>query len=336
MNGRLQRLAFRVTPEDGETFDSWLNRLLARHETDLRSILRHLGCDLRLLREPLGQGHQGVRKDLRTSYNEMLDMLSWALNCPKISLVKATTRAPKPYLLPLGCQTYGCLVCWMEALQDGRPIVIRKEWTYRASWFCHVHHIPLHSIEGLQKLRTRDGQISYLSDKIGVMRSWFASVRALRRAIHWNEQCIDLLQLGATPSVSKWHDFHRYFEAFTRNKYHFSPARIQLLALAHRRRFAQALRFQYLIAHSDEDPSAHRSDLLDNRRASSNDESLSLELGRLMGGSQQKFYCDLHALLLAYSAVRQRQKWSRSKRPRFTDHELWVLRGAGFLNDLRG
>ena len=335
MTKGLQRLAFKVTPEKRETFDSWLGRLLTRHEIDLRGLLRHLGCDVRLVGKHLGAGHKGVRKHLRASYDEMLGMLAWSVDVPKITLVKATIQSPRAYLLPPSCQVYGCLVCWMEALSSGRPLTIRKEWIYRASWLCHLHDIPLHSVEGLRRLRTKDGQLSYLSDKIGVMRSWFAKVRVLRRAKQWNEQCIDLLQLGGTPSVSRWHDFHRYFDAFTRNNYHFSPARIQLLALAHRPGFREALRFENLMAHSNEELSSQEGNRLDSMEVNSNEDFLALELGRLMRGSHKRFYCDLHALLLAYSAVRQRQKWPRPNRRLYTDHELGVLRRAGLLNDLR-
>lgn len=310
MTKRLQRLAFRITPEKRETFDSWLGRLLSRHEIDRRGLLRHLGCDVRLVGEHLGAGHKGVRKHLRTSYDEMLDMLAWSVDIPKISLVEATIRNPRAYLLPPSCQIYGCLVCWMEALNSGRPLTIRKEWAYRASWLCHLHDIPLHSVEGLRRLRTRDGQSCYLSDKIGLMRSWFAKVRVLRRARLWNEQCIDVLQLGATPSGSRWDDFHRYFDAFARNNYHFSPARIQLMALAHRPGFGEALRFEDLIAQSDEKLNGKRYSVFDHRPKASNREVLSLELGSLMRGDHKRYDCNLQHLLLAHCAVLHRQGWS--------------------------
>ena len=326
MNRPLQRLAFRVRPEIDETFDSWLNRLLSRHEVDLRDLLRHLGCDPRLAEQWLGGGHKNVRHDLHDSYEHFLDMVAWAVDAEKLALIETVAKVPTKYLLPVACQHYGCLVCWMEALRSNRPLVIRTPWTYRLSWLCHTHDIPLHSIQPLQRLRTSDAQTQYLSNAIGLMRAWIAKVRVLRRAKYWNKECVDLLDLSSTPPDQRNRDVSRYFELFAENRFHVSPARIQLMALAHRISHREALRFDNFLRNSDR--------ALDNRRArnvgaTGTSEALSVntsDLALLMKQADKTYEAKLSDLLIAYTAVRQRSPVLKKFRPRYSQNELDALR----------
>lgn len=326
MNQPLQRLAFKVQPEFDETFDSWLARLLSRHEVDLRDLLRHLGCDPRLAEQWLGGGHKNVRRDLRDSYDHFLDVVAWAVDARKLKLVETTAKIPCNYMLPTACQHYGCLVCWMEALGSNRPIVIKKQWTFRLSWLCHTHDIPLHSAKPLQRLRTRDAQVKYLSDTIGLMRAWIAKARVLRRAKYWNRDCVDLLYLCATPADQWNRDVARYFEVFSQNRFHFSPARIQLMALAHRISHREALRFENFIRASDRALDKRRARDASTRATAESVSGATSDLTLLMKQANRTYEGKLSDLLMAYTAVRQRSPALRKFRPRYSQYELDALR----------
>lgn len=325
MTRSLERLAFKVQPELQETFDSWLYRLLTRHQVNLRDLLRHLGCDERLTGEWMGGGHTNVRKHLRASYDHFLEMVAWAVDDEKLSLVESTASAPRPYLLPPGCQTYGCPVCWMRALDDNRPSIIQHSWTYKLSWLCHAHDIPLIPIGPLRKLRTIEAQRDYLSDMIGINREWIARVRVLRRAKAWNREAVALLGLDCGPEDQKDRNVTRYFDFFAQNRFHFSTARIQLMALAHRVAHSEALRFEQLLDASDQSLNKRRVNIMSTNKsqASRSDEKPDLTL--LMKQSSKTYDVKLANLLMAYTAVSQRSPLLREHRPRYSDHELNVL-----------
>ena len=325
MTQSLQRLAFRVQPEREETFDSWLYRLLVRHQVNLRELLRHLGCDERLTGEWMGGGHKNVRAPLRDSYDHFLETVAWAVDCQKLSLVKSIIPTPSAYLLPPGCQNYSCPVCWMETLSDNRPIVIQHRWAYKLSWFCHGHDVPLVPIGPLRKLRTTEAQRDYLSDMIGITREWIARVRVLRRAKAWNRECVALLTLNCGPEDQRDRDVTRYFDYFAQNRFHFSTVRIRLMALAHRVAHSEALRFEQLLDASDQSLNKRRVNIMlsNKSQASRSDEKQPLTL--LMKQSSKTYDVNLANLLMAYTAVSQRSPVLREHKPRYSDHELNVL-----------
>lgn len=328
MTQRIERLAFRVVPCENETFDSWLWRLLDRHEIDLRDLLKHLDCDLDLLSQPLGRGSDAVKPYLRSSYVQLIETLAWSIELPKERIERCAISGDEAYQLPAGCQIYGCLVCWMRALRWGKPTVIEKQWTYRASWLCHFHDIPLHTIEPLRRFRTIEAREKYLSDTIGSMRAWIANVRVLRRAKEWNRQCIDLLILEQSPNRESGYDLRQYYAVFSRNRYHFSPARIQLMALAHRPGVSEPNRFDNFVDQSKQTLLSPARCLLKTQALGQRPKPVSTPMADLMGTSRKIYHIDLGELLLSYSSILAKTNKNAHKCLRYTPHDLKVLREA--------
>ena len=72
-------LAFRVRPRADEAFDSWMDRLTARHEVARAELFRHLGCDPRLAARDLARGSTGMARDDWFALNFLVGHLAWAV-----------------------------------------------------------------------------------------------------------------------------------------------------------------------------------------------------------------------------------------------------------------
>lgn len=118
-------LAYRVLPQPEEFFDSWLDRLVSRHDTTRIGLFEFLGLEPGLARLDLGGG-QVART--RADAGAAIERIAWAVQC-EVSVVQATlVPASGEYLLPPRGRHYGCLKCWLEFHLAGKPLVILREW----------------------------------------------------------------------------------------------------------------------------------------------------------------------------------------------------------------
>jgi hypothetical protein len=74
----LEPLAFRVRPQPGECFDSWIGRVATRHEVERIELFRHLGVDTRLARFGLARGKTGLDVQEHADATNLVERLAWA------------------------------------------------------------------------------------------------------------------------------------------------------------------------------------------------------------------------------------------------------------------
>ena len=78
----LEPLAFRVRPRPNEAFDSWMDRLTAKHEVTRAELFGHLGCDPRLGLCDLARGWQGMAPADYPAFHQLIETLAWAVQAP--------------------------------------------------------------------------------------------------------------------------------------------------------------------------------------------------------------------------------------------------------------
>lgn len=222
-------LAYRVLPQPEEFFDSWLDRLVSRHDTTRTGLFEFLGLEPGLARHDLGGGQEVSG---RAEAGAAIDRLAWAVQC-EVSVAQATLiPASGACLLPLRGRHYGCPQCWLEFYLAGKPLVILREWALRQSWLCRKHEALLVDLRNVP--RRADGVI----DLASLRRLAAVSVRALEllgfaepRLLANRHAALKLLGQGAAERPPPGLD--AYMREFSANRLHVVPARTLLLAHAH-------------------------------------------------------------------------------------------------------
>ena len=136
-------LALRVRPQADECFDSWIERMALAHDTTRGVLFQHLGIDASLASLDLARGTSGVALEHQFAVDQMVGQLAWAVQVEPEQIESTFLDIDGAVLLPRRLRQYGCARCWQEAIRDGRPRIIRKEWILRMSWRCRLHDLPL-------------------------------------------------------------------------------------------------------------------------------------------------------------------------------------------------
>ena len=243
-----QRLAYRVKPRRSECFNSWISRLLEKHSISLVQLIAHLECHPDLAKCDLAFGKRSIPSDLHEEFDTLLKELAWSIDRPKRTILQTMYRANRHDVLPLAAQTYGCPKCWSNALSRGEPLSIRKEWTYRASFWCHLHKLPLQDRKSIDTRLSQASKIRRCEVLAEKLASWRDGLRIDPALMRLNQEYLSIV--AAAPGEPQGFSRHAvgYRAAFGRNDYHFTRARIALLLLAHANKPFQANRFDHFLS----------------------------------------------------------------------------------------
>lgn len=236
-------LAFRVRPRRDEAFDSWIDRLVTRHEVTRAELYRHLGCDPRLAARDLARGGLGLEKTDYPAFYHLVETLAWAVEVSPSQIEATFVPAPAAALLPRALRVFGCASCWLDAIQAGEPPIIARDWTLLASWMCLRHRLPLaplHKVVGgaapraaARKLKT---QVIALQ-RLGRRHPPTAAMLAFNRSL--------IGRLLGERGAGMRRGEYGYGERYAVNRFHLTRARIALLAAAHSERTRPSDRFEY-------------------------------------------------------------------------------------------
>jgi hypothetical protein len=293
-------LAFRVRPLVDECFDSWIDRVAFAHEATRSALFRHLGIEPALAGQDLARGRRGLGAAWYAAFDGLVERLAWAVQCEKERISATFLACEASALLPRGLRHYACARCWYEARRAGKPEFIRREWILRASWRCREHGVPL---SDMGKAPDEPGgrlSLAQLARLVVLAEDSLAMATPSQKAIRRNSAA--LAQLARR---SEWQR-HRaidlaYRDRFAANVFHFSAARIAMLALAHGRRDAAPRRFETLISQALPERPMPGGGLVDQK--------LPYRLQDAFKGKPRLHWMapDLLSLLCAYGTLRVRQ-----------------------------
>lgn len=239
-------LAFRVRPQPDECFDSWLDRIVHRHETTRKILFRYLDVDPNLADFDLARGKLGLPTRQHAAFDGLVAGLGWAVDVDSDAVMGSFSAGPAHWLLPRTLRRYGCACCWSAMIAEGRPLHVRKEWIWCASWWCHEHRLPLSVMPASDGLRREASLATMLGRLEAAARDMERAVRPTARLIAYNRVAIDFLRAGDDGVVARW--YRRYVETIVANGFHLSSERIRLLALRHSRGAEPARRFERFVA----------------------------------------------------------------------------------------
>lgn len=238
-------LAFRVRPQPNEAFDSWMDRLTARHEVTRAELFRHLGCDPRLGARDLARGWHGLMEADYPAFYQLIETLAWAVQVPIRAIEATFVAVPESALLPPALRVFGCPRCWRESLQAGEPLIRKRDWILRASWLCQRHHLPLAPVQKLVHGRTPRAAARILDGQVAALQALRRRYPPTSAMLAFNRSVIDAM-LGRPGAGLRRGEFG-YRSRFTANRYHLARAPIALLAAAHSDRTRSADRFEDLV-----------------------------------------------------------------------------------------
>ena len=239
-------LAFRVRPRADEAFDSWMDRLTARHEVTRAELFRHLGCDPRLAARDLARGSTGMARDDWFALSFLVGRLAWAVGTSEKAIEATFVPAPEAALLPPAARIFACPACWQESLSAGEPLTITRDWILRASWLCLRHHLPLAPIRRLVVDRGPRAVARILEAHVKAIQSLRGRLPPTAVMFEFNRSSINQL-LGKRDGGMRRGE-SGYHVRFLTNRFHLSRARIALLAAAHSERTASANRFEAFVS----------------------------------------------------------------------------------------
>ena len=238
-------LAFRVRPRPNEAFDSWMDRLTAKHEVTRAELFRHLGCDPRLGLCDLARGWQGMAPADYPAFHQLIETLAWAVQARTRTIEATFVAVPELALLPPALRVFGCPLCWREAQQAGEPLILTRDWILRASWMCQRHQLPLAPVQRLVDGRTPRAVARILEMQVDAMHALRRRYPPTPVMVAFNRSVIGAM-LGQAGAGLRRGEFG-YRSRFTANRYHLARARIALLAAAHSERTRSADRFEDLV-----------------------------------------------------------------------------------------
>lgn len=238
-------LAFRVRPRSNEAFDSWLDRLTAKHEVTRAELFRHLGCDPRLGLCDLARGWQGMAQADYPAFHQLIETLAWAVQTRTRTIEATFVAVPELALLPPALRVFGCPLCWREAQQAGEPLILTRDWILRASWMCQRHQLPLAPVQRLVDGRTPRATARILEMQVDAMHALRRRYSPTPVMLAFNRNVIGAM-LGQAGAGLRRGEFG-YRSRFTANRFHLADARIALLTAAHSDRTCSADRFEELV-----------------------------------------------------------------------------------------
>lgn len=295
-------LALRVRPQAEECFDSWIARMALAHDTTRVALFQHLGIDVSLASLDLARGTSGVALEHFYAVSQMVGQLAWAVQTEPEHIESSFLAVDGAALLPRRSRHYACARCWQEALRDGRPRIIRKEWILRMSWRCRLHDLPLSKVP-VPGGATDQDDLSWLGGAIAGAESlrWGLGYRGAM--IERNEVCLEkLIRQSRRRLKGRNQD---YLDRFQANVYHFARDRIAMLALAHSHAGRSVWGFEQLIGRGlAERPGRNMESLAPPRRAKRRAARWRVGQERAL---PRAFDAELLGVLLAYAQVRERR-----------------------------
>jgi len=238
-------LAFRVRPRPNEAFDSWMDRLTAKHEVTRAELFRHLDCEPRLGLCDLARGWQGMGEAHYPAFHQLIETLAWAVQARTRTIEATFVSVPEATLLPPALRVFGCPLCWRGSLQAGEPLILTRDWILRASWMCQRHRLPLVAVRRLVHGRTPRAAARILDVQVAAMQSLRRRYPSRSVMLAFNRSVIDAM-LGDPGAGLRRGEFG-YRSRFTANRFHLADARIALLTAAHSDRTCSADRFEELV-----------------------------------------------------------------------------------------
>lgn len=238
-------LAFRVRPRPNEAFDSWMDRLTAKHEVTRAELFRHLGCDPRLGLCDLARGWQGMAQADYPAFHQLIETLAWAVQARTRTIEATFVAVPELTLLPPALRVFGCPLCWREAQQAREPLILTRDWILRASWMCQRHQLPLAPVQRLVDGRTPRATARILEMQVDAMHTLRRRHPPTPIMVAFNRSVIGAMLGQAGAGLRRGESGYR--SRFTANRYHLARARIALLAAAHSERTRSADRFEDLV-----------------------------------------------------------------------------------------
>jgi hypothetical protein len=227
----LEPLAFRVLPQPGECFDSWIGRVAGRHEVDRTELFRHLGIETRLARFDLVGGEKGIGGKESSDAINLVARLAWAMHVDD-ALIEATfVSAGMDMVLPPALRWYGCPQCWHEWLAAGEPLVILREWIFRVAWHCSRHHVLLADLAPVLRIVGRAARLRWLANEARQGSRMFGAEDYKPDLLTLNRRALVHLQGATTPGYTA--PLRAYLAEFGGNQVHVATSRIIILACAH-------------------------------------------------------------------------------------------------------
>lgn len=295
-------LAFRVRPQPAEGFDSWLDRIVRRHETSRRTLFRYLDVDPDLANYDLARGKLGLPARHHATFDGLVAGLGWAVDVDRDAVMDGFAAGPAHWILPLTLRRYGCACCWSGLIAEGRPLYIRKDWIWSASWWCHEHQLPL-SVMPAWDWPRREGSLAAMLGRLeAAAREIVRAARPTARLIAYNRAVIEFLRKGddgVTPQR-----YRRYVETIVANRFHFSSERIRLLALRHSSGAQPARRFERFVALSRSELAKEGRGFF--RRPQPRVEGIDIEAAIDRPRRGRRWEPDLPMLLQTYLSIAQR------------------------------
>jgi hypothetical protein len=209
-------------------------------------LFRYLDVDPDLANYDLARGKLGLPARHHATFDGLVAGLGWAVDVDRDAVMDGFAAGPAHWLLPLTLRRYGCACCWSGLIAEGRPLYIRKDWIWSASWWCHEHQLPL-SVMPAWDWPRREGSLAAMLGRLeAAAREIVRAARPTARLIAYNRAVIEFLRKGddgVTPQR-----YRRYVETIVANRFHFSSERIRLLALRHSSGAQPARRFERFVA----------------------------------------------------------------------------------------
>ena len=309
----LEPLALRVRPQDEECFDSWIERLAVAHDTTRGALFRHLGIDASLATLDLAQGTRGVAREHHVAMLQTVAQLAWAVQAEWEQIQGTFLDVVGAVLLPRRLRHYVCARCWQDALREGRPRIIHKEWILRMSWRCRRHDLPLSKLPVIDGATTDQDVRSWLGGALTGAESLRWGLDYREAMIERNEVCLDkLIRQSRRRLKGRQQD---YGDRFGANHFHFARDRIAMLALAHSQAGRGVWGFERLIACGlAERPGRN----VESLKAPSPAKRLAARWRAGQASAPRRaFEAELLPVLLAYAHVRERRDAKALAQARF-------------------
>lgn len=224
-----QPLALPVRPQVEECFDSWIGRLATVHNVTVPELFDYLTIDTALAQIDLLPGRDGVGRELKASFDQMIERLTWAVSIDAHRVRRMFVKGDQSLMLPPALRRFVCPVCALARCRSGLPIVVEREWTLQVSWRCHEHRVPLVDLRRPERLGLPLGR--WLERAGDVMTSFDAAQAYGDDLIDRNRKVLKQL-LGPSYGTQSLLNA-QYLAKFSRHKWHFASSRTLLLASAH-------------------------------------------------------------------------------------------------------
>jgi hypothetical protein len=236
-----QPLAYSVRPYAGECFDTWVDRVAERHETNRLDLFRHLKLRDVLAGQDLARGVVRYGRRDAVASDQLCAVLARSTGSRLSALKTLILAVPNNVLLPPACRTYACPQCWLSWHRAGEPLRIQRQWIFCMVWRCDSHSLPLANMSGLldQPWRMREplllrtiAQSRDIQRILPLRRGAITEMRAAMGHIMGHRSTT-----MSTPATGA---------RLSKNCYHFAGNRIGLLAAAHSDNSALAGRYDAL------------------------------------------------------------------------------------------